>query len=204
MKPNTLDLADDTQSVVIQRPGSDLERPIEKALLRPFRSQKRSQLGISLLPMQGAHWYLPHSCNEILPKVGDTITTKEGQKWTICEVHFSSMNQNWQCVSFRYHVDFGLDEFVDHLRVGFTKTSAGTLIKGFRAVKTGLPAKFSDAVQKFDKNAQESLYVVTPEKISVEPQDALRRHDGSLYEITAIKQPFTTSQWTEMELKRVL
>ncbi len=204
MNNDILSIADGTRRIILGRPGSDIEIEIDNALLRPFRSQKRSKLTMTVVPTLGAHWYLPQNADVPTPRPGDEIDEGDQSSWTVFEVISSDLNKTWQCVSCRYNVHFGPDEYVDHLRSAFTKTSAGTLQQGFRVLKTGIAAKFSAAAQEVGSDIEESLFVLTPETPQAEPLDALRRHDGGVFEIVKIQKPFYPGGWTEIEVHKIV
>lgn len=203
MNHDILSLVDGTRKIILRRPGSDLEIEIDRALLRPFRSRKQSRLEASVVPVQAGHWYLTRDADTPEPRPGDEIDAGEDGSWTVMEVQPSKLNENWQCAARQFAVPFGLDEHVDHLRAAFTKTSAGTLRRGYRVLKTGIAARFSAVTKNLDGDGTESMYVLCRAVPNFEPADALGRHDGSLFEIVKLQKPIHAADWTEIEVRKI-
>lgn len=203
MNDDLTSLADGTEQVVLRRPGTDLETVVPQALIRMFRSRRHFRVQETVVPVKSAHWYLSRAVSSVEPYEGDEIVDGKGNCWTIVEVNRSELNDTWQCVARMYATRFGLDEFVDHLRGAYTKSSGGSLQRGFRVLKTGIAAKFSPPIQTFSDGRKESIHALTRESIEAELQDVLRRADGTLYTIEKIQAPLFRNGWTEILLARI-
>ncbi|MGL4595315.1 MAG: hypothetical protein ACRCUY_11345 [Thermoguttaceae bacterium] len=212
MNDNLLCLADGTQSILLRRHGSDIEINVLHAILRPFRSKRQFGADESVIPTRFGHWYLSSQNLERIPIEGDEIVDSNENSWMILEVNQSPLNQIWQCVARTYNVRFGLDEFVDHLRTAYTKTSGGVLKRGFHTIQTGIPAKFSAKTYKNDSDSkttsantqrtrfQEGIFVLIQGIVEWHPTDVFRRNDGSIYRIITAKQPLYPDGFTEFHL----
>lgn len=202
MYDNIMSFVDGTQTVVLRRPGSDFETKISKALPRLFRSRRHYRVQESILPTNSVHWYFSRQETTEKPIPGDEIEDREGHCWTILEVNHSELNETWQCVARRYSVSFGLDEHVDHLRSAYAKTSSGVLEPGFRVLKSGIAARFTASVERFDSSRQKTLCALIRESIQAECRDMLRRADGTIFKIEKIQYPLYKNGWTEIMLSR--
>ena len=185
-------IADGTQRITLRRYGSDFETEINRAIYRPYRHLRPFGVRESIIPTRYAHWYF--STDEE-PRPGDEIVTENGCRWMIIELNRSEPNATWQCVTKTYDIVFGLDEFIDHLRAMYEKSASGVLERGFRVEKTGIMAKFSKASVASGK---ESQCVLIRDKIDVERLDALRRADGTIFEIEKINHPLFPNDFAEI------
>ncbi len=191
-------IADGTQRVVLQRPGSDFEAEIQRALFRTYRHQRSFAVAESIVPKLFAHCYFATDSIDGEPNPGDEIVTENGTRWMIVEVNRSELNGNWQAVMKTYDVVFGLDEFVDHLKTAYEKTASGVLRRGFRVAKTGVPAKFSKTSIELGDDRKASLFVLIRERLEFECFDTIRRADGTIFEIEKINYPLFPNDWTEI------
>lgn len=201
MHDNIMIIADGTQQILLRRPGSDLETEIPCTLKRMFRSRRHYRVDETLVSAKSAHWYFSRHASTMSPLEGDEIVEENGEVWTIIEVNRSELNETWQCVARSYTTRFGMDEHVDHLKIKYIKTAAGTLENVVLLSRSGIAAKISEATLTFDDVRREILYVLIRENLDIQIGDMLRRPDGKSYEIEKVHKPLYRNAWTEIQLK---
>ena len=198
-------IADGHETIRLWRPGSDFERRIEQALLRPKETKARTAIGDRVIPRIAGHWYLPDGDADETPRVGDRIEDAAGNDWLIERLVFSSLAGSFRCTAFRYDAVFGPDEFVDLLQPVYMKTAGGVLEERFEIVRTGIAAKFSD--ENIDYNPREAqrrreLFMLCRERIDPVENAVFRRGDGMLWKIRSARLPRREGDWCEFKLFR--
>jgi len=175
---NTISLFDGVQSLTLWHHQTDTTTAIPSALLRRYRHRLYSQVVDTAVPVNYAHWYFESA--EPLP--GDEIHESDGTVWTILEVNQSPLTGVWQavCETFAFAEP---TECVDHLRQAAVVTAS-------------LPVRTGTMTTILEPEVSHRLTFYVRDTIDVEPNDVLRRSDGSLWTLVRVESPRYRARWT--------
>ena len=184
---NMLTLMDGTQPITLWHHQDDSTTEIPVALIRRYRHRLYSQVVDTAVPVNYSHWYFAVSDDATHPLPGDEITDPNGAVWTILEVNHSPLTGVWQvvCETFAFAEP---TEHVDHLR-------ANTVIAELLPVRTG------PMIETLEPDTSKRLTFYVPPSnnigaIAVQPDDVLRRLDGSRWKIVRVEHPKYRARWT--------
>ena len=171
-------LFDGTQPVTLWHHQNNTTTPIPSALIRRYRHRLYSQVVDTAVPVNFAHWYFSAS---VSPLPGDEIHESDGTTWTILEVNQSPLTGVWQavCETFAFAKP---TETIEHLRQNDTVAS--------------LPVRVGPMTTTFEPAESHRLTFYVRNPIAVEPEDVIRRNDGSLWSIVRVEGPRYRDRWT--------
>jgi hypothetical protein len=185
-----LTIIDGVQPITLWHHQDDTTIAVPSALLRRFRHRLYSQVADSAVPVNFAHWYfsvsphpnpLPEGEGTIAPLPGDEIHESDGTVWTILEVNHSPLTGVWQAVC-ETCAFAEPTESVEHLRQNIVVAS--------------LPVRVGAVITTLEPEVSHRLTFYTRGAVTAEPNDVLRRSDGSLWTIVRVEKPLYRARWT--------
>lgn len=208
-------IADGREEIRLSRPGSDFQCIVGNALYRP--NERRSEAAAQrdrVVPQTRGYWYLPEAMpgtpaelrSDPQPQSGDRIFDAAGNDWFVERVVHSLFARTWRCVVSRYAVPFGLDEYVDYLETVYEKSESGVLHPGYRVLRSGVAAKFSETVVAYDRASEvltRSFYLITPERSAPGREGVVRRGNGTLWRILQGRLACRDGEWSEFLLQQL-
>jgi len=138
-----------------------------------------------------AAWHLPSAAIDEPPRVGDVIRDAEAGRWTILEVHRTTLGDRWRCATRNVAVAFGLDDAIGVLRAVYVKGACGAAEPVWRAWRTGVRARIQPVETQMvaDASARGAVAkyrIFVEEDLYLDHTCRIRGPDGTLYAITAI------------------
>lgn len=206
-----LEFVDKVEPIRLRSLGSASEVEISRAFMRRSRRILDYPSETMLIPVVWCDWYFSMSEYAEMPQQGDSILDSEQNFWTIYNAVPSKANGTWRCVTFRYDVRFGLDEYVDFLaeKIISPENKDEESISEYSILRVGVLAKFSPSTVTYnpsDKSLSplESFFALTREIPEMEKIRAIRRADGKIYDLKTLKKPAIPSSWVEIYVQRRL
>ena len=192
-----LEIADGVKNVVLHRPGSDRYDEITGALARKTKEQDKRREN-RLIPCQWTTWHLPQAAVPPDAACGDEILDVESNRWIVTKIEYRELSGTLRCVSRRYDVTFGLDEYVDLFRKRGEPAKSGELEYRWFLVRAGIPAKFSET--NISDGGVESRQVVVRTEADFRTGDRVRFPDGVPWRIENVMTPHDNRYWTELKI----
>jgi hypothetical protein len=200
------DVADGLTSVTVTRPGSSTTTDVAHALRRVVRTRE-AQRSEGRYTAADVTWRLPVSELSAAPRLGDVILDEEGQRWTVLDVHKTTLDGTWRCVSRNLAVVHGLDEYVDVEKASYSKGDGGADEPTWHTWKTGLRAKIQPArVEVKDQHQRREtragFTVFLAEDVVVDHTHRIRGADGTTYRVAGYRKADRIDALVEIDVVR--
>jgi len=201
------DVADGMTSVTITRPGSSTRTDVAHALRRVIRTREAAK-SKGRYTAGDVTWHLPTSELSVAPRLGDVILDEADQRWTVVDVHKTTLDGTWRCVSRNLAIVHGLDEYVDVERASYSKGDGGADEAAWHTWKTGLRAKIQpvrvDVKNEHQRrDTTERFVVFLAEDVALDHTHRIRGADGAVYRVVVYRKADRIDALAKVNVVRV-
>jgi hypothetical protein len=194
-------VVDAVESVTLLRRGSSPGQPgtlIAHALRRSTSTEEttfgnRSEIrkhADSDAHAQAAdvNWHLPVEELPTAPQLGDVILDGAGCRWTILEVHRTTLGSRWRCYTRELAIVYGLDDTITILQAEYAKSEAGAAEATWQIWRTGVRARLQPldvkvGVEHAARGAAVRFRVFLEDNFLFDHTFRIQGADGSQYQI---------------------
>ena len=200
-------MADGLTSVTVTRPGSSTTTSVTHALRRVVRTRE-AEKSEGRYTAADVTWHLPTSELSVAPRLGDVILDEEDQRWTVVDVHKTTLDGTWRCVSRNLAIVHGLDEYIDVEKAAYSKGDGGADEPTWHTWKTGLRAKIQPArVDVKDehqrRDTRERFVVFLAEDVALDHTHRIRGADRAVYRVIGYRKADRIDALAKIDVVRV-
>jgi len=208
------DVVDGLEVVLLSRRGTSTTDVISHALQRAV---KLSEVGFTnRVSVGGASdgnyttqdvvWHLPVEELATRPRIGDVISDKNSERWTILAVAEQTLSGRWRCVTRNLALVYALDDTVVIEQAVYAKGTGGALEETFITWRAGVRARIQeveatanteDGARRTDKRYQ----VFVAEDYVVGHTHRIRDRKGNYYRVLSSTGVGTVGQLQVIEVE---